>query len=882
MAISLRKKGSDRWEQFDAKTATDLYGSGEWEIKADEGVPIHSSEGIVKANPGAKGFHDAFFEYGGFASTDEVMEQKKETRKEKYGARPVEAFVRGAADTATFGVSTAVSGLIDPERTREVAEQNPAATMAGQVAGAVAPGGLVAAAEKAAAKGLSKGAAKLLGREISERAAAVGGAALAGAAEGATYGAGNYVSETFLGKTDATAEGALKHIGAMAAVGGLAGGAVEAASGAIKAGVAARRAGKQVDVPKVSKEGVAKHVEKTTGMEISDEMSDAIATTINKAGDDVAKPVTIKNVLTDRKLRRRVLEGEAFSKTGAADLKTDLTKLADDNAVFRKLSGREIRVDKVGKYIDNANWEKTLDEARVMAKNLADEGADQKAISYIARDLGKSLEEAASSPRQKEAVFRAVYKAKVELGDIAAASKKTDRNLFAVAGRQLDSFKNHLLDDGHYGKMAEFQKEIDPLISWMGSNQEHIDKMFMAKSGRKLGFGEATVVNPAKIETFVKNIGKTKGENPSQIFRDNLEIRKQLIKTYKKYADLAPEELKALEKASQTVSDLDKKLSRINRSVSEYNTWSELTRRGGMVDTILSGASMAGGGMVGGLAQRFINAPDLALRAMSHIDRITTDGQTRMAGRVVNWVKSSAQSGKQAAKKSAGTAAKSMARRVPLASYDEIVDKIFNGSNSQENTEPRLREVMPSLEYAPETAAKAAMRINGAMDYLKDKIPADTLRQLGTPSLLRRKADVPDFEKQRFLRLVEVLNDPEAAIDRLEEGRLTKDEVEILKITYPETYNNLVSSVMAGIADGEESGDPMPFSKKIQLGILLGTPIDATMDPKFMAALQSVKVTEQTEGPGVNRTVTTSIKSDSLANIYKPPGGAGLESYTRR
>lgn len=174
--------------------------------------------------------------------------------KAKYGegiGNELKAGAAGAARTLTFGLSDVIGADIGRgEDLRKLAEQNPTATLAGEVAGAIAPavltGGesLVAnavgkagagvraataagrAAEGAAARSLAGLAERgLAGRALATTLAKAAG----GAVEGAAFGAGQAVSEAALQDHELTAEQVMQSIGAGALLGGaeVAGGPVE-------------------------------------------------------------------------------------------------------------------------------------------------------------------------------------------------------------------------------------------------------------------------------------------------------------------------------------------------------------------------------------------------------------------------------------------------------------------------------------------------------------------------------------------------------------------------------------------------------------------------------------------------------------------------------
>jgi len=202
---------------------------------------------------------------------DTDLEQLYQAREdeEKYGDQGERAFLEGAADSLTFGLSSQFQNKVlgvPKEELQKRAEINNIASGTGQALGVVGPvlasGGtsLIAkgvqgagkavlgaeaasvaagkAAEKALETVLKTTANKKLAKEIVKKSLAKG---TEGAVEGAMYGAGQLVREDALGTADFNAENLLAYTGSGALIGGTLGSAIPmagAASSKINAGIA--------------------------------------------------------------------------------------------------------------------------------------------------------------------------------------------------------------------------------------------------------------------------------------------------------------------------------------------------------------------------------------------------------------------------------------------------------------------------------------------------------------------------------------------------------------------------------------------------------------------------------------------------------------------
>lgn len=173
--------------------------------------------------------------------------------EEEFGDRPIAAVVAGAARGLSLGISDLVAAESPAARRtlQGLRERNPGASLAGEVAGAVAPafatGGTSLAARGAAAapaslvargslaleqgvtRALGRTAAEGFGARVAQRATAE---AAAGAFEGAAFGVGEVISENALSDRDLTAEALLAGAADGALLGTLGGAAIGGGLGA--------------------------------------------------------------------------------------------------------------------------------------------------------------------------------------------------------------------------------------------------------------------------------------------------------------------------------------------------------------------------------------------------------------------------------------------------------------------------------------------------------------------------------------------------------------------------------------------------------------------------------------------------------------------------
>lgn len=118
-------------------------------------------------------------------------------------------------------------------------------------------------------------------------------------------------------------------------------------------------------------------------------------------------------------------------------------------------------------------------------------------------------------------------------------------------------------------------------------------------------------------------------------------------------------------------------------------------------------------------------------------------------------------------------------------------------------------------------------------EYLATKAPK--VPNHGTP-LEPTRYRVPEAQMRDFAIAEAAVDDPRRLVEGLKDGNLSPTTVEAVKAVYPEMFSELVLAVTTRMAERREE---MPYSKRIQLSILLGVPMDSTLRPEFIAATQA-------------------------------------------
>jgi hypothetical protein len=139
-------------------------------------------------------------------------------------------------------------------------------------------------------------------------------------------------------------------------------------------------------------------------------------------------------------------------------------------------------------------------------------------------------------------------------------------------------------------------------------------------------------------------------------------------------------------------------------------------------------------------------------------------------------------------------------------------------------------------EHAPRTALAVQDKAVQVAQNIASQVP----RGHQSPDVLipspKPKASDAEIHRSKVYASV-ATKGPEVAVKAMAEGRLTPTHVQSWKDNYPQWYEETKQTVLASVVS---KGGNIPYEKRKQLSIFLGTPIDGTQTPQFKQSIQSV------------------------------------------
>jgi hypothetical protein len=171
---------------------------------------------------------------------------------------------------------------------------------------------------------------------------------------------------------------------------------------------------------------------------------------------------------------------------------------------------------------------------------------------------------------------------------------------------------------------------------------------------------------------------------------------------------------------------------------------------------------------------------------------------------------------------------------------DAIKSQIAVTPDGQYQLRPSAREKMAASfngirPAAPILADRLEEHAARRIEYLAGEIPRK-------PDVFALHSGGPDtwrpstMEMAAFARKVAAVEDPHAMLDRLAHGEVTPEDSAAIRAVYPELMRDITEQVTSQM----HAVKALAYNKKIALSIFTGQPADPSLDPKVIAALQSM------------------------------------------
>lgn len=737
--------------------------------------------------------------------------------QQEYGTagQQVKTFAERAVSAATFGASTALEKAfgVKDEDINKRAKANPGIGALGEVAGLVAPSLIPGVGELAAAKAMESGgaaAAKLLGLggETASLASKLGARTVSEAAQMAMFQGGNEISKMISNDPEQSAQTALGDIGMASLLGAGAGvvfGSVAPlwkASVGDKAGqIAADFKGRMKfhldnpDPAAAMADELAKHQDAMVG----------IRSELYGAGG--LKQEALGKLLPE-------LNPEIQSSTRSITDKVRST-VADMRADPESFSASQVK-----------SLEHTLSgiEDRLNPSISASEF-----LSGMKPQTATSLEH-----------FNELEKLKRQLQELGNYNgpplvRGSQESNFINKVRSLATeTKTSLENPEIWGKAGEMQKSLNQAAAKAIKPSELFTKRFMAIAG-----DGSRVVDPGKINTFIKQLGKHSADIKQDVLetylKESAAVREEVGKIYEKLGVPNPIPPPSL---STTKTLLDKPTTGSKLADAAIHKGLANLAGGGVGGAIGAGLGHGVGlGAIGALAGEKVLGPGISslihplIRPM--LEGASSGIGLKAGAEYVGAVTKGESLLTKAAKNVFKQASKPIISAI-TASTERDRTKLDKAVVKAQTDPSFLASVGGDIgHYLPHHATAMAMTATNALNFLNSQRP-DT----GPKMPLDSKLPPDPGKKANYNRMLDLANAPLSILPKIAAGTITPMEIAGFRAMYPGLYNNTVSKLLNEMNSHLAKGEHIPYRTRVGLSLFAAQPLDSTMLPSAIQAAQ--------------------------------------------
>lgn len=732
---------------------------------------------------------------------------------------PLLAGAAGAARGATLGLSDQAlvhSKLVEPKTLKGLLEHNPKASMAGEVAGIVAPALI---GHEAGVIGAVSKLGRAAEREAAEIVGKTGAKALGSSVEGAAYGLGSVVTEQALGDPDLTAQSALAQVGITGLLTGALGGTL---------GLMSRDASKGIlDAKKaiLSVDDVAKGTKEALNEPKWLERAYAKASSVVSGKPEES----ILKALSERHMA-------ALSKEEKAAIATDFSKaLGEQHKSLEKALGdsfKEVRKFESEALLRDAVPEKIVAELGKVKSAMDDviikmEQQPELYPAHFAKKLEAFREglERDTVDATKDGVFKALNQlkqnldTKIKFGKIPASNE-----LDAIADIKAlrSTLKMSLQSEEAFGKAGARQGAFNNATHEYLIAKEEFQKKFMTKYKAK-GGGVAYKVDPVKVNTFLNQIADPRGQSKAAIMEEYNKASRLMLDQIEESYKAVPERVfdrgaieGLMEKNAGTTA------SAMAQAESEANMKAIASLGGSVGEGIALGLSASNpivAPFVG--AYNALRNPSLTVQRLAVLEK--------NAQKVNDFIKKGVRGLSEPTKE---PRAKVISMADARAKYRKETDKLKEMMVNPEKLMDDMTAAVEGInEHAPTVAQSMTAAAAAGLSFLLSKLP-----EVPDQGPFQSEWEPSPTEVSRFNRYYDVIENPLIVLKHAKEGSLTPEHVEAISTVYPKLYNKIQEELLSHIVNAPNK--KLPYRSQLMVSMLLGQNLVPSLAPSSIVANQ--------------------------------------------
>jgi hypothetical protein len=433
-----------------------------------------------------------------------------------------------------------------------------------------------------------------------------------------------------------------------------------------------------------------------------------------------------------------------------------------------------------------------------------------------------------------------------------------DDTMAGVARKWYDDVRLHLEDARYWGDdFAAMQGQTNALLHKRISRSGKFWDTFFSDAGvpdPRDPWRNLVQADRAKIKSAFNKYNAPEHDVEFQMLQTHLKEAREEIALMRKYYQsdrIGDAQLKAYEEAVDAAETAATRAKYFAMRQEQGKALAGGSLLGGGATRVMAGYVL--GGPLGAIAGTALNSamnPGAMIQARAKLERVLRSSEGRIAKGVTKIL-----TGKGGKLKVPSVGATALASKAAVSLFSEKDPekraKAYGQTMSElaDATVPgRMEAAMAGLEgiehFVPNARAQAAMQYRRAAAAVLAKAP---VRPYVGPFGDEETAYPSDQELQEFEDTYRGALDPIGILEAAAEHELSAEMVDAADLAAPELMSHIRQVILQVV---NEEGSNVEYDAKVQLSVLFKMPLDQTMQPEYVNAMQTMHRARFQEGMG--------------------------------
>jgi hypothetical protein len=518
-------------------------------------------------------------------------------------------------------------------------------------------------------------------------------------------------------------------------------------------------------------------------------------------------------------------------------------------------------------------------------------GAQVKQMRKAAEEIGNLSDDTAENLAK---MHRLADNAKREFDRVVAAGKATttdERTLMQYFQKSngADSVRKALSDPQLFGEqIAATQASVNQAWTNAIPRLKEIQKTLLRQGMERLEsnpYKLETVIDPAKVIPFMRNMGSAEQELNAQNFGEWVSTQLELQQTALRLFKPTGRQAKRIEESIGALQVMQRDIARARQASASLEAAKIIAEdaRGALQRAAVEN--------LGGVGRVLTTMLDLERRATMErmLSGLVGDADAQISKAAMAFVRGGEKPGKFVAEaaKATGRAAAADRPAPQTKTREAVATELATAAPKEtrsQRAETALRQIATVAAVAgtpqaieafayqgsgplqsttnPLPSQNVALALARAAAFLNAKAPPVFQSNTLQPQLVQRQ--LSDSEIARWNAYVMTAAKPLSVLKDLEAGTIRREQVETLRALYPAIYSSMQAKVLEAL---HTSRSEVSYSQRVLLGVLFGAPTDPTLQPASIRALQSSFTPAQPAPSGAPRATPGRVRGSFAADL---------------